>query len=334
MAHGGSSTEPMPSETLHHTAFGVAEAHGPGWPQGLTALLDDAATSAPVRALAIQALTQAHPRHLLARFMDLIADPDPRVRRATVEASTLLVPEDRVKVAGPALTDPDRDTRLAAGRALVGAEEELPADRAPHFVTARNEWVEDRRADTESPESWSALATLYAELGRADDAERSLRRALALEPGRASDWASLSELYEATGRPDEAREALESGLVQQPDAPALIHARGLAHIRAGRTEEALVDLGRAVELGPGSPRYAYVHVVAIADLQSEAEALEQLEGALARHPRDPQLLSLAVTLHERRGDREAALAAARILEESDPGNPEYQALVLQLSHGG
>jgi Flp pilus assembly protein TadD len=332
--HDDVGTGTVPPESPHYAPLAAAAAHGPRWPQGLAALLDDAATPAPVRAAAIEALTRAHPRHLLSRFMKLIEDPDPLIRRATVRASTILVPEDRVKVAGPALTDPDREVRLTAGRALVGAEEELPAERAPHFVTARNEWVEARRAEEDSPRSWSALATLYAELGRGDDAERSLRRALELDPGRAFDWANLADLYEATGRAEEAREVLASGLARNPEAPALIHARGLAHIRAGRTAEALVDLKRAVELGPDSPRYAYVHAVALTNLGDEVDALDALKAALVRHPRDPELLSLAVSLNQERGDREAARAAARVLEESDPGNPEYQALVLQLRGKG
>lgn len=314
-------------------AFDAATAHGPRWPQRLTALLDDPATPSPARAAAIEALTRAHPRHLLARFMDLIANPDPSVRRATVQASTILVAEDRVKVAGPALTDVDPGIRQAAGRVLVGAEEELSPEHAPLYVAAREEWVEARRADTESPEAWSELAALYAALGRGDDADRSLRRALELDPDRAVDWANLSDLYEATGRPEEASEALVEGLSHCPDHPALLHARGLAYIRRGQSEAALSDLKRAVELRTDSPRYAYVYVVALLDLEGEAEALAHLETARALHPRDPDLLGLVVSLAERRGDREGALSAARILEESDPGNPEYQALKMQLSMG-
>ena len=322
-----------PEEGPFREAFAAAETHGPRWPQGLSALLDDPTTPATVRAAAIGALTRAHPRHLLARFMDLIADPDPRVRRATVEASSILVPEDRVKVAGPALTDDDLEVRLAAGRVLVGAEEELSPEHAPLFVEAREGWVERRRSDTESPEAWSELAALYAALGRGDDADRSLCRALELDPGRSSDWANLADLYEATGRPEEARQALVDGLANQPDDPALLHARGLAHIRQGLSEAALGDLKRAVEVGRDSPRYAYVYVVALLDLRSESEALAELASAQDRHPRDPDLLGLAVSLAERRGDRAAALSAARILEESDPGNPEYQALMMQLTTG-
>ncbi|MEJ2540444.1 MAG: HEAT repeat domain-containing protein [Gemmatimonadota bacterium] len=324
----------MSSDPAYHPALAAARSHAPGWPQGLTALLDREDTSVELRAAAIEALTRAHPRHLLARFMDLIQDPDPRVRLATVRAASILVPEDRVKVAGPALTDPEEEVRLAAGRVLVGAEEELPGERAPHFVTARDEWIESRRADSGGPDAWSELATLYAQLGRGDDAERSLRRALELDQARTGDWANLADLYEATGRSGEAREALVTGLSHQPDSPALIHSRGLAHIRAGEPAAALADLARAVELAPESPRFAYVHVVALADLEGGADPLETLESALARHPRDPELLSLAVSLYEGQGDRESALVAARTLEESDPGNPEYQALVIQLSVGG
>lgn len=321
-----------PDHTLH-PALSAARAHQPRWPQGLTALLDDAATPPAQRAAAIEALTRAHPRHLLARFIDLVDDVDADVRLATVRAAAILVPEDRVKVAGPALTDPDPRVRMAAGRVLVGAEGELAPERAPHFVAARNEWVEAQRADADSAEAWSRLATLYAELGRGDDVERSLRGALELDPGRPSDWANLADLYEATGRPEEARQALVDGLAICPDDPVLLHARGLAHIRGGRSEAAMADLRRAVELGPDSPRFAYVYVVGLLDVYGERKARVELDASRARHPRDPDLLGLAVSLAERRGDREAALSAARILEESDPGNPEYQALMMQLGMG-
>lgn len=320
-----------PGDPLH-PALAAARAHAPRWPQGLTVLLDDPGTPPPLRASAIEALTRAHPRHLLARFMDLIADADAGVRLATVRASSILVPEDRVKVAGPALTDPDPQVRRAAGRVLVGAEEELPAERAPDFVTARNEWIESRRSDTGSADAWSELAALYAELGRGDDAERSLRRALELDPDRAGDWANLADLLEAIGRPEEAAEALARGLAQVPDSPVLIHARGLAHIRGGRMTAAREDLRRATKLAPESARFSYVQAVALMDFAGEA-AEEVLDAALGRHPRDPELLGLVVAVAEGRGDRATALAAAETLEESDPGNPEYQALVVRLRMG-
>lgn len=330
----------MPDEGEPHgppaweRALAAAASHAPRWPQGLAVILDDDHAPAEARAAAVLALARAHPRHLLARFMDLVEDPDPRVRRATVQASSILVPEDRVKVAGPALSDSSREVRLAAGRVLVGAEEELAPELAPAFVEARNEWMRQQREELDSAESWSRLAALHGALGRGDDAERSLRRALALDPRRLTAWVDLVELNEALGRPEAAAAALERGLVVNPEAPELIHARGLAHIRAGRSEEALADLSRAVELAPDAPRFAYVYAVALNDLRNSSEAMSSLDVARARHPRDPDLLRLAVSLHEGAGDRRAALVAARTLEESDPGNPEIQALVLRLSRGG
>ena len=315
-------------------ALAAAAAHGPRWPQGLGALIDDDGTPAEVRAAAVAALARAHPRHLLARFMDLIEDPDPRVRLATVEASRILVPEDRVKVAGPALSDPVRDVRLAAGRALVGAEEELSAELAPLFVTVRNEWMERQSHELDSAESWARLAGLHAALGRGDDAERSLRRALDLDPHRVEAWTDLVELNEALGRPEEAAQALADALALHPHAPGLIHARGLAHVRSGRPDAALVDLARAVDLAPDSPRFAYVYAVALMDLRGPTEALAALDVALGRHPREPALLRLAVELHGQVGNPAAALAAARTLEESDPGDPTYQALVLEFIREG
>jgi len=88
-----------------------------------------------------------------------------------------------------------------------------------------------------------------------------------------------------------------------------------------------------VEFGPNSPRFAYVQVVALLDVYGEREAQAQLDASRARHPGGPDLLGLAVSLAERRGDREATLSAGRILEERNPGNPEYQDLMMQLSMG-
>ncbi|MEJ2504423.1 MAG: HEAT repeat domain-containing protein, partial [Gemmatimonadota bacterium] len=284
----GAHTEPHYGE-----AFAAAAERGASWPQQVGAVLDDPDTPPNVRAAAIDALSSAHPRHLLSRFLDLAADPDPVVRRTAMEAAMILVPEDRVQVAGPALTDPVLGVRAAAVHSLAGQRSTLPLDLQAAVDTARAEWIEGQLAMAERPAPHVNLGVFLASEGRTAEAERSLRTA-------------LDQRLSPTGRPG-------------PEAAPLVHARGLARVRAGRQEEALQDLALAAALAPEATQFAYVHVIALLDLQGPDSALDALAGALDRHPRDPRLLSLAVSLHHQRGEPDAALAAARRLMEIDPG---------------
>lgn len=98
----------------------------------------------------------------------------------------------------------------------------------------------------------SAKAAVLVELGRAAEAEATLRNALILSSEDPALLANLANLAEAAGKSGEAVELYAAALAAKPDFyPALLNLGGL-HLRMGRLREALQVNRRLSELYPDS----------------------------------------------------------------------------------
>jgi tetratricopeptide (TPR) repeat protein len=96
-----------------------------------------------------------------------------------------------------------------------------------------------------------AMADLYTDAGRIDDAERTLRRLLDIEPGNAAVLNYLGYLLADNGRQlDEAISLVERALDMDPENPAYLDSLGWAHFRRGDLEEAEKYLRPAAERMP------------------------------------------------------------------------------------
>ncbi len=84
-------------------------------------------------------------------------------------------------------------------------------------------------------------------------AERSLRRAVALDPNNAHAWHHLGNYYRAMGRLDEAADARLHGLALDPLNARLRAALGEEYFYAGRWDDALASLQRAAQIDPLHP---------------------------------------------------------------------------------
>jgi tetratricopeptide (TPR) repeat protein len=314
-------------------AFALAARQGPGFAQELVAVAEDSTKPGIVRAAAVEGLMGAHPRHLLRVIGAAAQDADPFVRRAAMNASEALVPEDRLLVAGPGLSDSVRGVRTAAASSLSSVPPgQIPTDLVGALDDARVEWVQSQLTAAEHPSANVALGTFYARAGRGAEAEAAMARALSLDSTYVAAWVNLADLYRALGREGEAERLLTEGLRLVPGAGAgaLHHSLGLLRIRQGRPEEGLAGLARAAELAPEATRYTYVLVVALNDLGRPAEARTTLADGLERAPWDRDLLFLGVSLAVDDGRQDEARAYASRLLERDPGDPDAQSLAVRL----
>jgi len=114
-----------------------------------------------------------------------------------------------------------------------------------------------------------------------------------------------------------------------PESPVLHYALGLLHMRQQRPEAAGASLARAHELAPDGA-YAYAFGLFLVDRDRAEEGLAVLSDALAKRPGDRQLLLALATLRRDRGERAEAIAYARRLVESAPGDPGAAALLASL----
>ncbi|MDZ4700957.1 MAG: tetratricopeptide repeat protein, partial [Rhodothermales bacterium] len=97
----------------------------------------------------------------------------------------------------------------------------------------------------------NTLASGYLRTRRLDDAERVLKRALALDERTFTTPLNLYTWALYAGRPDEALQFAETAVARGPDQDNTHLARAQALVELGRLEEALRSADRARELAPG-----------------------------------------------------------------------------------
>jgi tetratricopeptide (TPR) repeat protein len=251
-----------------------------------------------------------------------LADASPLVRRASVEAFSVLEPRARATLLSPLLADAVRSVRLETASALAG----VPLDLTPPGLRdarerATTEFVAAQQLNDDRPESHLALANLYAARQDFARAEASLLRALAIDPAFVPASVNLADLYRVLSRDDEAEKHLRSALARIPRDPALLHALGLVLVRGGRLHEALGPLRDAAHLGRDNPRLGYVYAVALHDADNPRDALRELDHVLERHPYDRDSLVAAISFLREAGDDRKALTFAARLEALEPRGP-------------
>lgn len=277
-------------------------------------------------------------RYASSRITPAIAagldDPEPLVRIGALQAFDGGPSGTVMALATALLADRVGAVRAEAGRmiALGGGP---PTDPTQADALASADAVHRRvqAVNADHASSWIALGDLDAARGRAAEAEKEYRKALALDEPAWAAHLNLADLQRAWGRDDLARETLEAALELGPDVPELLHAMGLLLVRAGEREAALSWLERAAEGAPGSGRFAYVYGIALWSQGSQADGVRVLSDALASHPFDAELLRAMVSYLDELGRADEAREYARRLVEVRPEDPEARELLGRLGGG-
>lgn len=118
-------------------------------------------------------------------------------------------------------------------------------------------------------------------LGRLDESLRSYERALALRPTYAEAHNNRGNTLTALGDAKEALASYDAAIAQRPDYAEAYHNRGLLLRNLGRLPEALAALDRALGLVPAYPDAHNERGLVLRELDRLQEALESFERALA-----------------------------------------------------
>ena len=153
--------------------------------------------------------------------------------------------------------------------------------------------------------NWTHLARVHRGLGRDEEAEAALDRAVALARQTTEDvggaaWVDLVELRRQRG--EDVAELVAEGRTRWPDNWALVWQEGQAHLEGGRNEEAARCFSSILEVDPSAP----------ASLSYDG----RMFGA---DPHD----SLGLALF-RLGRYDEAVDAYAAAERLDPDEPEYR----------
>lgn len=285
----------------------------------LMALVRDMQSPAIARATALAEMRPGLNAALMPSIEAGLADRDPMVRGAALDALLTASPADRVRLAAALIDDPSRIVRIKAARALaIVPDSGMGAAMRSRVDRVFAEYVDSQRANADRPEAHINLGLFYTERRDPVRAEAEYRAALVLAPDFVPGYVNLADLYRAYDRENDAQSMLDAGLRQAPGNADLSHALGLLRVRQGRIDSALPLLAQATRANPGNVRYAYVYGVALHDNGQVKPAIIALEQASRRFPNDPDLLSALVDYAHEAGDERRAQAYARRLSELAP----------------
>jgi Flp pilus assembly protein TadD len=302
-----------------------------GAEQALAGLISDRAAPAIARATALSLLPEYLSEVSTPALGAGLTDADALVRSNAVRALAPLPPEERARAAAPLLDDKVRGVRIEVARLLAGAPRELlsPSERAA-LERDVSELIASELVSAERPESHGNVATVYAQLGRMDDAERELNTALRLDPRFVPAMVNLADLSRAQQRDDLARFWLQTAMTLAPDAAEPVHALGLLEVRQKHTAEALRLLARSAQLQPQNARYAYVYAVALHSAGEVQKAIAVLTAAHQHRPADREVLSALIAFERDKGDLRSAVVHARELTQLSPKDAGAVALLDEL----
>jgi tetratricopeptide (TPR) repeat protein len=135
-----------------------------------------------------------------------------------------------------------------------------------------------------NPRAHYTIGLFHQADGRLGDAETAYRHALSLDPAQANAATNLSQLLRQLGRTDEAEATLTRALdhVHGPDrAVVLNNLADFLLLRPGREAEALARLQEAVRLGPDLILAHYNLAKLLARAKRPREAIPHFEAAIA-----------------------------------------------------
>jgi tetratricopeptide (TPR) repeat protein len=270
------------------------------------------------RATALTLLRPPYSAEIVTAIRRSLENPDSLIRRAALSALSGASPEIIVGHGVHLLTDPVRNVRIEAARAISPFQASLPVEQLPAFRSATGERIAAQLAIAERPEAHMNLGNVHMEAGDARQAEAAFQTALQLEPRAAPARVNLAELYARTGRSQDAQQLLRDGLAINADEAVLHHALGLILVRDNQLDAALAELATASSLQPDESRYVYVYSVALNSQERPAEAIALLQDATTRFPADFDIHWALATILRDQGRLEEAREVATTLAEIYP----------------
>ena len=252
-----------------------------------------------------------------------LADPDPMVRGAALDALQSAPSTERARLAIGLIDDPSRIVRIKAARVLaIIQNQNVGAGLLPRLEALFAEYIESQRANADRPEAHVNLGLFFTERRDPVQAEGEYRAAIALEPDFVPAYVNLADLYRTYNREGEAETVLNEGLQMSPGNADLSHSLGLSRVRQGRVAEALPLLAQAASAAPDNVRYAYVHGVALHDSGQPGEGMVVLDKALQRFPNNLELLQALSEYARSAGDSRRADAYAKRLDALAPATAD------------
>lgn len=171
-------------------------------------------------------------------------------------------------------------------------------------------------------ESFASRASALLDLGRAQDAEREVRKGLASAPQDQRLHLQLTRALLMLGRVDDALEASRTAVALGPGHPYALYLRSVTQAAAGDSPGAMGSIASALRVAPEASML-HVHQGNLFHQSNRLdEALASFEKARVLDPEDPDsVVGIAGVLYDLRRNDEAgrAIAEALALDPEHPG---------------
>jgi tetratricopeptide (TPR) repeat protein len=312
------------------TILAAGRALAPGAEADLEALAQDQLRPMLARATALDLLAGYPGPAARAALRKALTDPEPLVR---VTAVRRLAAEDAATLArllAPLLQDPVRAVRGEAAARLAGAPSQaLTEPQRKAQASALEEYIAAQRFMSDLPSGPYNLGNLYEALGRPADAERELRRALAVDDQLFMARVNLAMLVAAQGRLDEAEKLLREAQAQQPHVATIAFDLGLLLAELGRPEQAEQQLRAALEDDPRMAPAAFNLAVLVGE-RSPAQAVPLARRAVELRPEDVRYAWTLGFFQAQSGDLPAAGETLEALLRAHPGHEDAVRLLAQV----
>lgn len=235
-------------------------------------------------------------REITLTTTEAFAAPSAAVAGGDVESRRVFTPAEKAFNQGVELLyEGDTDAALA------------------HFLEAR-----EKGSDLASVHD--ALATIYLEKERYEEALASAQRLVELQPQSPRGLRLLYDAHKGAGNEKEAQAALKdlSALAQDGDSAALLYNEGADALKVGDVDAALQRFQEALEAEPDM--VAAMEALMIVQLRREdhAAAAAAAERYLAHAPGDKRALQIRYEAYRQLGETAKAEEAFRALSEADP----------------
>ncbi|WP_307236938.1 tetratricopeptide repeat protein [Pararhizobium capsulatum] len=315
--------------TIAHAFAGAAQNDAASI-QALRALVGDGKQAGIVKGSAIGEMSRLAGADAVADVKAATENVDPLVRLGAAEAANNLPPEVRLDTIGRLLGDKTRAVRVAAARALGSTQSlDFLGDQRRDFDRAVADLKTYVEANADVAETQSNYGTFLLEQGHPLEAEKTLRKAIDLDPGLPGARINLAELYRATGDGLKSEQTYAEAVAGNPDRADLRFGHGLSLVRQKATAEAIGELEMAVQLDPANARYRMTAAVALDSVGRTEEAFELFDPAQATGA-DANLLNTAIQIGLKLRRYAETLSFAMALSRLQPDDQNVADLVRQL----
>jgi tetratricopeptide (TPR) repeat protein len=298
----------------------------------LVALASDTSAAPIWRATAIEQVSGAGQRDILTLASQFLYDDNPMIRTSMVRSLESLPLNQRYQLLQPLIDDAIASVRLAVALQLAGVPlDQIPPEQAQALVVLFDEYRAVHREHADMPSIQMQMGLFYTRRGDGPAAEAAYREAIYLNSQMIPAYLNLADLLRSAQREDEARELLRKALIIAPDSGSALHSMGLLETRTGNTDVALDYLGRAAALEQVGTRHRFVYAIAQHDLGKPEAAIETLQALLRTVPQDTDVLLALANYSAELGRISSARGYAKTLTALAPNNPNFKALLEQLS---